>query len=75
MENKKASFIPKILNISPGLIDIFKHILGGLYLGGAYMRGGLTLGGHSVLVSVYQNFKSIIASVKYQYFMQKKFFL
>ena len=28
----------KIQNIRPGLIDIFKHILGGLYLG-AYIRG------------------------------------
>ena len=33
----------KIPNISPGLIDIFKHILGGLYsggliFGGAYIR-------------------------------------
>ena len=28
----------KITNISPGLIDIFKHILGGLYLGRAYPK-------------------------------------
>ena len=30
-----------ILNISPGLIDIYKHILGALYSGGLYSGGGL----------------------------------
>ena len=29
----------KIPNISPGLIEVRKHILGGLYLGGLYSGG------------------------------------
>ena len=41
----------KISNISPGLIDIFKHIFGGLCFGGLIFRG------HFVLVSAYQDFK------------------
>ena len=36
-------------NISPEVIDIFKHILGDLY------SGGLIFGGHFVLVSSYQD--------------------
>ena len=31
----------KILNISPGLIEVRKHFLSGLYSGGAYIQGGL----------------------------------
>ena len=31
----------KIPNISPGLIAIRKHILGGLYSAGAYIRGAI----------------------------------
>ena len=42
----------KIPNISPGLIEVRKHFLGGLYLG-----GGLIFGGHFVLVSEYQDLK------------------
>ena len=42
----------KIPNISPGLIAIFKHILGGLY------SGGLIFGGHFVLVSEYPDLKN-----------------
>ena len=42
----------KIPNISPGLIEVRKHILGGLY------SGGLIFGGHFVLVSEYQDLKS-----------------
>ena len=43
----------KIPNKSPRLIVIRKHILGGLY------SGGLIFGGHFVLVSVFQDKKSI----------------
>ena len=39
----------KIPNISPGLIEVRKHILGGLY------SGGLIFGGHFVLVFEYQD--------------------
>ena len=36
----------KIPSVSPGLIDIFKHIFGGLYSGGSlYWGGGLYSGG------------------------------
>ena len=28
----------KISNVSPGLIEVFKHFLGGLIFGGAYIR-------------------------------------
>ena len=41
----------KIPNVSPGLIEVFKHFLGGLY------SGGLIFGGHFVLVSKYQDLK------------------
>ena len=34
----------KIPNISPGLIEVFKHFLGGLYSGGLIF-GGLIFGG------------------------------
>ena len=40
----------KIPNISPGLKEVRKHFLGGLY------SGGLIFGGH-VLVSQYQDLK------------------
>ena len=46
----------KIPNISPGLIEVRKHILGAYIRGGLY-SGGLILGGHFVLVSGYQNFE------------------
>ena len=39
----------KIPNVSPGLIEVFKHFLGGLY------SGGLIFGGHFVLVSSCQD--------------------
>ena len=42
----------KILNVSPGLIEVFKHFFGGLY------SGGLIFGGHFVLVSEYQDLKN-----------------
>ena len=47
----------KIPNISPGLIEVRKHFLGGLYSGGAYIREGdlysevHIFGRHFVLVS------------------------
>ena len=44
----------KILNISPGLINICKHFLEGLYTGG-FINGRLIFGGHFVLVSGYQD--------------------
>ena len=57
----------KIPNISHGLIDVFKHILGtyirgSLYSGGTYIREGLysrglTFGGHFVSESEYQDLK------------------
>ena len=34
----------KIPNVSPGLIEVFKHFLGGLYSEGTYIRGGLIFG-------------------------------
>ena len=42
----------KILNISPGLTDIFKHILEGLYSGGTYILGALC-----VSIFVFTTFK------------------
>ena len=42
----------KIPNISPGLIEVRKHFLGGLIF------GGLIFGGHFVLVSEYQDLKN-----------------
>ena len=42
----------KIPNTSPGLIDVRKHFLGGLYSGGV-----LIFGGHSVLVFEYEDLK------------------
>ena len=47
----------KIPNVSPGLIEVFKHFLGGLYSGGLH-SGGLIFGGHFVLVSEYQDLKN-----------------
>ena len=41
----------KISNLSPGLIDIFKHLLGDLYW------RELIFGGHFVLVAAFQDFK------------------
>ena len=41
----------KISNLSPGLIDIFKHLLGDLYW------SELIFGGHFVLVAAFQDFK------------------
>ena len=46
----------KIPNISPGLIEVHKHFLGGLIFGGLIF-GGLIFGGHFVLVSEYQDLK------------------
>ena len=46
----------KTPNISPGLIDIRKHVWGAYIRGGLY-SGGLIFGGHFVLVSEYQDFK------------------
>ena len=46
----------KIPNISPGLIEVRKHIFGGLYSGG-HIFGGLVFGGHFVLVSEYEDLK------------------
>ena len=47
----------KIPNVSPGLKEVFKHFLGGLYSGGDLYSGGLIFGGHFVLVSEYQDLK------------------
>ena len=47
----------KIPSISPGIIEVRKHFLEGLYSGGAYIRGGVIFGGHFVLVSEYQELK------------------
>ena len=56
----------KILNIIPGLIDIYKHIFGGLFL------EGLTFRGHFVLVSAYLRLlRSIIISINYRYHRQR----
>ena len=41
----KTGIYRKIPNISPGLIEVRKHLLRGLYSGGAYIRGGLYSGG------------------------------
>ena len=46
----------KIPNLSPGLINIRKHFLAGLYSGGLY-SGGLIFGLHFVSVPQYQDFK------------------
>ena len=48
----------KIANVSPGLIKVFKHFLGGLYSGGLIFGGELIFGGHFVLVSEYQDLKN-----------------
>ena len=50
----------KILNISPGLIELRKHILWGLYSGGLY-SGGLIFGVHFVLVSACQDVKNLLS--------------
>ena len=42
----------KISNVSPGLIEVRKPFLGGLY------SGGLIFGGHFMLVSEYQDLKN-----------------
>ena len=42
----------KIPNVSPGLIEVFKHFLGGLYSGGAYIQGGLYSGFYGILKQV-----------------------
>ena len=52
----------KIPNVSSGLIAIFKHILGGLYSGGAHIRRAFCV---SICVSTI--LKSIIISIKYMY--------
>ena len=44
----------KVPNINPGLIDIYNHILEGLYSRGLQL-GELKFGGHFVLVSAYQD--------------------
>ena len=43
---KSSSFMRyrKILNISPGLIEVRKHFFGGLYLGGLYLGGSYSEG-------------------------------
>ena len=46
-------YIVKYPSMMAGLIDIFKHILGGSYSGGLVFRGRIILGGHFVLVSAY----------------------
>ena len=43
----------KISNISPELVDIFKHILGGFYSGEVW--GRLIFGGNFVLVYAYKD--------------------
>ena len=45
-------------NVSPDLIEIFKHILGGFYFDGLYSER-LIFGGYFVLLSAYQDFKSM----------------
>ena len=54
----KGSTYRKIPNVSPGLIEVFKHFLGGLIFGWGLYSGGLTFGGHFVLVSEYQDLKN-----------------
>ena len=48
----------KVPNISPGLIEVRKHFLWGLYSGGLIFEG-LIFGGHFVLVSEYQDLEII----------------
>ena len=50
--NEQSLRYCKIPNISLGLTEVRKHLLGGLY------SGGLIFGGHFVLVSEYQDLKS-----------------
>ena len=50
----------KIPNISPGLIEVRKHFLGGLYSGGAYIRRAFCV---SVRVSRPQNSLLYIAII------------
>ena len=52
MCNYEARKYREIPNISPRLIEVRKH-----FLGGAYIRGGLIFGGHFELVSENQNFE------------------
>ena len=65
----------KILNISLGLIDISKHILRGLYLGGLYSGGGAHIR-RAVCdsICVIKTLKSIFISIKYLYHMHKRAF-
>ena len=48
----KTVLYRKIPNVSPGLIEVRKYILGGLY------SGGLIFGRHFVLMSEYQDLKN-----------------
>ena len=54
-ERGRGAKYRKIPNISSGLIELRKHLLGGLYSG-----GGLIFGGHFVLVSVCQDVKNLL---------------
>ena len=47
----------EIPNISPGLIEVRRPLLGGLYSGGGLYLGELILGGNFVLVSEYKDLK------------------
>ena len=64
-----------ILNISPGLIDIYKHILGALYSGGLY-SGDLYPEGILCQCLHIKTSKSIIIStiMKYRYYRQNRYF-
>ena len=55
----------KIPNISPGLLDIFKHILG------AYIRGACIRTAFGVSICVFKNLKSVKISINYRYCGQK----
>ena len=60
----------KILNIRPGLTDIFKHIFGGLYLG-AYIRGeGYIRRAFCFRICVPKILRSIIISINCSYCRQ-----
>ena len=66
-EEKSLSIYREIPNVSPGLRDIFKHILGGLYSGGAYTRREFC-----VSICIFKTLKSLDISIKYLHYRQKR---
>ena len=61
-------------HISPGLVDSFKHILGGLYSRGAVIQGAYIRKAFCVSICVFKTLKSINILIKYLHYRQKRAF-